>query len=144
MGTGSFPGVKRPGRGAGHPPFWCRGQERVELYLYPPSRPAQACNGSALPFVSKYKNKQDRQYTCNVTLRRVRVTIVVAEKQFVLNILCVCVCVCVCSRRIQHAKRMSPIGLLYVAYPAVKLLYTLSHKRHDIRKKKVLNVKYVF
>jgi len=35
MGTGSFPGVKG-GRGVTltpHP-FWCRGQERVELYLY--------------------------------------------------------------------------------------------------------------
>ena len=38
MGTGSFPGVKRPGRGADHPPpFKCRGHERVELYLYSPS-----------------------------------------------------------------------------------------------------------
>ena len=37
MGTGSFPGVKRPGRGADHPPpSKCRGQERVELYHYSP------------------------------------------------------------------------------------------------------------
>ena len=37
MGTGSFPGVKRPGRGADHPPpSKCRGQERVGLYLYTP------------------------------------------------------------------------------------------------------------
>ena len=35
MGTGSFPGVKRPGRGADHPPpSKRRGHERVELYLY--------------------------------------------------------------------------------------------------------------
>ena len=35
MGTGSFPGVRRPGRGADHPPpSKCRGQERVGLYLY--------------------------------------------------------------------------------------------------------------
>ena len=40
MGTGSFPGVKWPGRGAGHPlPFKCRGHERVQLYLYSPSGP---------------------------------------------------------------------------------------------------------
>jgi hypothetical protein len=45
MGTGSFPGVKRPERGAYHPPS---SSERVELYLYPPSRPVQACNGRAL------------------------------------------------------------------------------------------------
>ena len=34
MGTGSFPGVKRPGRGADHPPpSKCRGHERVGLYI---------------------------------------------------------------------------------------------------------------
>ena len=38
MGTGSFAGVKRSGRGADHPPpSKCRGQERVGLYLYSPS-----------------------------------------------------------------------------------------------------------
>ena len=41
---------------------------------------------------SLYWNKQDRQYMCDVTLRRVRVTIVAAGKQYVLNILSVCVC----------------------------------------------------
>ena len=40
VGTGSFPGVKRPGCGADHPsPFKCRGYERVGLYLYSPSGP---------------------------------------------------------------------------------------------------------
>ena len=40
MGTGSFPGVKGPGRGADHPPLSkCRSHERVELYLYSPSGP---------------------------------------------------------------------------------------------------------
>ena len=40
---------------------------------------------------SKYLvTKQDRQYTYNVTLRRIRVTIVTAEKQYLLNILSVC------------------------------------------------------
>ena len=35
MGTGSFPGVKRPGRGAEHPPpSKRRDHERVGLYLY--------------------------------------------------------------------------------------------------------------
>jgi hypothetical protein len=33
-GTESFPGVKRPGRDADHPPpSMCQGHERVELYL---------------------------------------------------------------------------------------------------------------
>ena len=37
MATGSFQGLKRPGRGADHPPpSKRRGHERVELYLYLP------------------------------------------------------------------------------------------------------------
>ena len=37
MGTGSFPGVKRPGRDADHPPpSSAEVKERVELYLYSP------------------------------------------------------------------------------------------------------------
>ena len=35
MGTGSFPGVKRPGRGIDHPPpSITEVKERVELYFY--------------------------------------------------------------------------------------------------------------
>ena len=38
MGTGSFPGVKRPGRGVGHPPSSiAEVKERVALYFYSPS-----------------------------------------------------------------------------------------------------------
>jgi hypothetical protein len=38
MGSGSFPGVKRPGRGVDHPPLSsAEVKERVELYLYFPS-----------------------------------------------------------------------------------------------------------
>jgi hypothetical protein len=37
MGTGSFPGIKRPGRGVDHPPTSSAElKERVELYLYSP------------------------------------------------------------------------------------------------------------
>ena len=40
VGTGPFPRVKRPGRGADHPPpSKHRGHEGVELYLYSPSGP---------------------------------------------------------------------------------------------------------
>ena len=47
MGTGPFPGVKRPGRGADHPlPSKCRGHERVGLYLWA----FMACYGAPLPF----------------------------------------------------------------------------------------------
>jgi len=38
MGTGSFPGVKRPGRDFGHPPpSSAEVKERDELYFYSPS-----------------------------------------------------------------------------------------------------------
>ena len=38
MGTGSFQGVKRPGRGVDHTPTpSAEVKERVELYLYSPS-----------------------------------------------------------------------------------------------------------
>jgi hypothetical protein len=38
VGTGSFPGVKKPGRGVDHPlPPSAEVKERVELYLYSPS-----------------------------------------------------------------------------------------------------------
>jgi hypothetical protein len=40
MGTGSFPGGKRPGHGPDHPPH---PGELVELYIYSPSRPLVAC-----------------------------------------------------------------------------------------------------
>jgi len=41
MGTGSFPGVKWPGRGVDHPPqSSAEVKERVEKYLYSPSEPS--------------------------------------------------------------------------------------------------------
>ena len=40
MGTGSFPGVKRPGRGVNQPPSSAEVKERVELYLFSPSGPS--------------------------------------------------------------------------------------------------------
>ena len=41
IGTASFPWVKRPGRGADHPPPpKRRGDEMVELYLYSSSGPS--------------------------------------------------------------------------------------------------------
>ena len=41
MGTGSFPGVNRPGGWCWPPtPSKCRGHERVGLYLYSPSAPS--------------------------------------------------------------------------------------------------------
>jgi len=46
MGTASFPWVKRPGRGNDHPsPSSAEVKERVELYLYSPSRPSRLVLG---------------------------------------------------------------------------------------------------
>ena len=54
MGTGSFPGVKRPGRGADHPsPSKRRGHERVGLYLYSPSGPSWPVIGRTFTVTSK-------------------------------------------------------------------------------------------
>ena len=51
MGIGSFPGVKRPGRCADHPPpSKCRGHERVGLYLYSPSGPQWPVIGRTFTF----------------------------------------------------------------------------------------------
>jgi hypothetical protein len=47
IGIGSFPGVMWQGHGIYHPPpSSAKIKERVELYLYPPSGPVQACNGT--------------------------------------------------------------------------------------------------
>ena len=41
VGTGSLPGVRRPGRCVNHPPTSsAEVKERVELYLYSPSGPS--------------------------------------------------------------------------------------------------------
>jgi hypothetical protein len=51
MGTGSFPGVKRPGRGVDHPPPSSAEVEgRVELYICFPSEPSWPVLGRTLPF----------------------------------------------------------------------------------------------
>ena len=49
MGTSSFLGVKRPGRGVDHPPpSRAEVKERVEVYLYSPSGPSWSVMGSTL------------------------------------------------------------------------------------------------
>jgi len=51
MGTGSFPGVKRLGRGVDHPHLTsAKVKERVELYIYSLSGPSWPVLGWTLPF----------------------------------------------------------------------------------------------
>jgi len=78
-------------------------------------------------------------YVINVPTKRVRVTTVAEEKQWVVHILCVCVSVALV---LQHAKRMLRIILSYVACLALPYFSTWSHKRHDFRQK-LLNIKCV-
>jgi hypothetical protein len=50
MGTGSFQGVKRPGRGVDHTPSTsAEVKERVELYFYSLSGPSWLVLGRTLP-----------------------------------------------------------------------------------------------
>jgi hypothetical protein len=74
----------------------------------------------------------------NLTQRHVRVTIVAAEKQEVLHILCVCFCVCV-ALGIQHAMRMRHI----VVYSALQYFSTYLINVTIFAKKNLLNRKCV-
>jgi len=50
MGSGVFPGVKRPERGVEHPPpSSAEVKERVDLYLYSPFGPSWPVLGWPLP-----------------------------------------------------------------------------------------------
>ena len=105
--------------------------------------------------VTNVTNKQDMQCTCNVTFRRFRESFLPWKSNKCYIFLCVyaCVCGCVCAWAyagacarvalfIQHATRKRHIVLAFVAL-LIPLHFTLSHKRHDFRKKKLLNIKRV-
>jgi hypothetical protein len=74
----------------------------------------------------KCENKQDRQVTYNITLRRVSATIVAVEKQWVLHNLCVLVALV-----IQHAMRMRHVvpAPLYNIFPHYLINGTISEKK---------------
>jgi len=56
MGTGSFPGVKRPGRGVDRPPLSsAHVKERVELYLSSPFEPSWPVLGWTLLYLYRLK-----------------------------------------------------------------------------------------
>jgi hypothetical protein len=75
---------------------------------------------------------QDGQCTYNVTFGRVCVSTAAVAKQQALYNLSVCVSVAVA---IQHAKRMRRIISSPATWSALPYASTLSHKRHDFRKK---------
>ena len=59
-----YNGVKRPGRGADHPPqssSWVK--ERIELYLYLPSLPNWPCNGT--DYIISFKTFLSYKYVAN-------------------------------------------------------------------------------
>ena len=57
--TGSFPGIKRPGRGVDHPPSSsAKFKERVELYIYSPSGPSRPVPGLTLTYVISQHNQR--------------------------------------------------------------------------------------
>jgi hypothetical protein len=71
MGTGSFPRVKRPGRGVDHPPpSGAEVQERVELYIFSASGPSWCVLGWTLPSLLYDAGLQPSSYNTakNVTL----------------------------------------------------------------------------
>jgi hypothetical protein len=70
MGTGSFPGVKRPGRGVDHPPLSsAEVKERVELYLCSPSGASWPVLGWTLLYFTRKIGNGDVGWL-SVTLKR--------------------------------------------------------------------------
>ena len=75
MGTGSFPGVKRPGRGVDHPPRpSAEVKERVKLYVYSTSWPSWPVLGwtlsnflDILKFTNMTKTRISKVYLENLT-----------------------------------------------------------------------------
>jgi hypothetical protein len=83
-----------------------------------------------LYYINNYKI--EGQCTQKVTMRGVRAAIFAVEKQHVLYTLSVCLLPYV------HSMQRACAILSSVACPALQYFSALSHKRHDFRKKKVI------
>jgi len=89
-------------------------------------------------FIYYIDTQRYRNCTYKVTMRRVRETLVrVRRNKYYTSRMCVC------SLRYPACNAHAPI-LSSVACPALQYFPTLSHKRHDFRKEKLLNTKCVF
>ena len=83
MGTGSFPGVKRPGRGVDHPPpFSAEAEGRVQLYtsIYSPSGPSGPVLGRTFTVV------HGRWYSQNCIVRDTQHNLEWTDAQKILNL----------------------------------------------------------
>ena len=71
LGTGSFPGVKQPGRAADHsPPSSAKVKERVELNLYNPSGPSWPVIGWTLLLLCPWRRMEEwTDLRCVVSLK---------------------------------------------------------------------------
>ena len=113
--------------------------------------------------ITCFMSQQDGQCTYNVTLRRVRESLLPWKSNKYYMLVCWCMraraCVRACGYRgawtcacayvhvvllIQHATRMCHIVTSFVALRSALCFSTWSHSRCDFRKKKLLNIKRVF
>ena len=110
MGTGSFPGVKRPGRGIDHPPqSRAELKERVELYLYSLSGRSWSVLGWTLPSLLpssksqkhvklEVENDENKLWKC---IPNFRFTVLLKPSKS-----CACVRVCVCMRAHKFSQNL--------------------------------------
>jgi hypothetical protein len=86
------------------------------------------------------QKKERERERGDVKLRHIRVSIVAAEEQQVLHILCLCIR----ALFTQHALGMRRIILSSVVCPVLPYFSAFSYKLYDFQKKKILIIKRVF
>jgi hypothetical protein len=93
-------------------------------------------------FTDKYQ--QDTQCTYSLTLWRVRVTLLPRKRNnCYLFSLCVCVCVYSCPSYPACNAHTPHYIVICDLSDSHNIFLTLSHKRHDFREKRLLNIKLV-